>query len=419
MDSLIRLTGVTFGDRQRTIAGLSAQDNIYLKREQSNLHDRNAIDVVNLTGASIGWIPREIAAQLAPQLDRGDSYEVHIHRIIGGYNGLAYGVEVLLKKSTLSGQQLYPLMNQSEEEQEAALVRFNQSMTDSLEKAILAGNPDELSILMQNHWLSLESIKSFTEFCFRTGRFEDCYQALLTLEQLSALQRNHKLVRFCQEQQRVFHSFGYSEPLPVHSDGFVPQSIERDDETYPELDRVNAMIAGGRAVDLLAELERQAGDPGCEGRAAAFFAVGELYFQQNNLMDAYSYYMQAVHENPDKALYWGFAAQSLHRMEAPPLMSSRLIMNAIQLDPRNARWHFLQSLFLLNISSTEDIEELMEQAYYEAELALSLCRQDQLNLKTAILKLLGMEPPEAESGMAADNGEDEALMTTDDGRRVL
>lgn len=444
LDSLIRLTGVTFEGRQRTIARLSVQDDIYLMRDPFNPYDRNAIGVMNSRGESIGWIPRETAAYVAPRIDGGTLYEVRINRILGGNDGLAYGVEIRLKEvATASGTRapsdiwdpfddrdfqdswdlfdasvpkpidpdmarirdhlFHELMNQTEVEKEAMMKRLNQAIRESQEKTILAGDFEELAMLLRNRWLSMESIRSFAEFCFRTGRFQDCYRVLLTLERLSEECGNHDLVRFCREQQRVFHSFGYDEPLPAPSDELRPQSTERGDETYPELDRVNVMIENGRVDELITMLNREVGGTDRELRAGAFFDMGELYFQQNNLWEAYSCYMQAIRENPNKALYWGFAAQSLHRMKSPPLKASRLIMNAIQLDPENARWHLLQSLFLLNASRTENLEELMEQAVYEAELALSLCRPEQTSLRTAVLKLLGMEPPEKEEEGEAMN----------------
>ena len=43
-----------------------------LMREPDNLHDSNAI-AVHAGGAPIGFVPRELAAELAPQIDAGHS----------------------------------------------------------------------------------------------------------------------------------------------------------------------------------------------------------------------------------------------------------------------------------------------------------------------------------------------------------
>lgn len=42
-----------------------------LRRDPRNEHDPNAIAVLTARGAQAGWVPREVAAQVAPALDDG------------------------------------------------------------------------------------------------------------------------------------------------------------------------------------------------------------------------------------------------------------------------------------------------------------------------------------------------------------
>lgn len=42
-----------------------------LRREPGNEHDPNAIAVRTASGAQLGWVPREVAAQVAPEMDAG------------------------------------------------------------------------------------------------------------------------------------------------------------------------------------------------------------------------------------------------------------------------------------------------------------------------------------------------------------
>jgi hypothetical protein len=42
-----------------------------LRREPGNEHDPSAIAVRTASGAQLGWVPREVAAQVAPGLDAG------------------------------------------------------------------------------------------------------------------------------------------------------------------------------------------------------------------------------------------------------------------------------------------------------------------------------------------------------------
>jgi len=43
---------------------------LVLRRDPANEHDPNAIQVL-ASGDQIGWVPRELAAEIAPEIDRG------------------------------------------------------------------------------------------------------------------------------------------------------------------------------------------------------------------------------------------------------------------------------------------------------------------------------------------------------------
>ena len=47
---------------------------LVLRRDPANAHDANAIAVDTADGAQLGWVPRELAAELAPQLDAGTAW---------------------------------------------------------------------------------------------------------------------------------------------------------------------------------------------------------------------------------------------------------------------------------------------------------------------------------------------------------
>ncbi len=49
-----------------------------LRRDPDNEHDANAIQV--LAGDQLGWVPRELAAELAPQLDAGRPWSAVVLR---------------------------------------------------------------------------------------------------------------------------------------------------------------------------------------------------------------------------------------------------------------------------------------------------------------------------------------------------
>ena len=73
LNSKIQVAGVfAIPDRKYVLPSIKAGDRIVLVRERDNEHDENAIRVETLSGnKKLGYIPRQIAAVLAVELDRG------------------------------------------------------------------------------------------------------------------------------------------------------------------------------------------------------------------------------------------------------------------------------------------------------------------------------------------------------------
>lgn len=91
---IVKVAGVTYDGRQHIIADLSGDEPCRLIAEPDNKYDPNAIGVWVATSegkAHIGYVPRELAAQIAPHLD--GSLDVKIDQIVGG-NGYSYGVRL-------------------------------------------------------------------------------------------------------------------------------------------------------------------------------------------------------------------------------------------------------------------------------------------------------------------------------------
>ena len=67
-----KLVGVTVEDAQENIKKFGCEDigSFALVREPNNPHDPNAIRV-ELAGLYLGYVPRDIAKDLAPQMDAG------------------------------------------------------------------------------------------------------------------------------------------------------------------------------------------------------------------------------------------------------------------------------------------------------------------------------------------------------------
>ena len=60
-------------------AALAPGDRLELRREQANEHDANAI-AVHGGGAHLGFVPAELAAEIAPSLDAGEPWSAIVLR---------------------------------------------------------------------------------------------------------------------------------------------------------------------------------------------------------------------------------------------------------------------------------------------------------------------------------------------------
>ena len=92
-----KLAGCTFDGRQTTIAFCHVDDPVTFKREPDNRYDGNAI-LVKTTHGDIGYVPKALAAHLAPRLDAGEVATGKITRITGGHKRYpSHGVDVMIE----------------------------------------------------------------------------------------------------------------------------------------------------------------------------------------------------------------------------------------------------------------------------------------------------------------------------------
>jgi HIRAN domain len=80
----LRVTGVAgaarhHADALRSDAAAPGRA-LVLRRDAANVHDANAIAVETADGAMLGFVPREVAAELAPELDAGRPWSAVVVR---------------------------------------------------------------------------------------------------------------------------------------------------------------------------------------------------------------------------------------------------------------------------------------------------------------------------------------------------
>jgi SWI/SNF-related matrix-associated actin-dependent regulator of chromatin subfamily A3 len=97
----------------RYYAGIvSDRENTRLQRQPTNPYDRNAIQVLNIAGTQVGHIPKEVAATLAPQMDRLKD-DLRCEGFIPRGSGNVYSIPVQLSLygPAASRQQMAVMLN--------------------------------------------------------------------------------------------------------------------------------------------------------------------------------------------------------------------------------------------------------------------------------------------------------------------
>ena len=90
-----KIAGVTQGTRQRALRKLEKYSagaiNVTLERENTNTYDVNAIKVLVHVGTGdkyhLGFLPKDLAALLAPLLDKGIQLAARFKSVTGGFAG--------------------------------------------------------------------------------------------------------------------------------------------------------------------------------------------------------------------------------------------------------------------------------------------------------------------------------------------
>jgi F-box protein 18 (helicase) len=95
-----KIIGVTFDGRQTVCSQLFEGAKLCLEREPKNPHDPNAIGLV-FEGRKCGFIPRDLASELAPCIDEGLALEAIVTELRGG-NDRPIGVTVKIQEASES-----------------------------------------------------------------------------------------------------------------------------------------------------------------------------------------------------------------------------------------------------------------------------------------------------------------------------
>ena len=213
---------------------------------------------------------------------------------------------------------------------------------------------------------------------FLTGEFEKTYK---TFKQLREITSEAQYLKDAEKFIGVFEGGEFHHSLPQPNQKDYPQSIERSDESYEELDILKKFQ---NIEDLVDYLNKRIGYKDYEKSANAMFCLGQIAVNNGSIEKGLEYYFKAISKNPNKALYFGYYAQFLYRQQQHAFETARFCDQAIKLDPQNARWHYIKGLNLASAAVSMRNNVFLLSGLKNCEKALELCRSDQVSFKKAI-----------------------------------
>lgn len=98
MEFYTKVVGVSFDGRQRIIRQTKVGETLSLVREPNNPYDRNAIMVLNSSGSQLGYISKDVASNLAYNMDSGARYIATVTNVTGTNPGDVMGVNILVRQ---------------------------------------------------------------------------------------------------------------------------------------------------------------------------------------------------------------------------------------------------------------------------------------------------------------------------------
>jgi single-stranded-DNA-specific exonuclease len=92
-----KVAGVSYDNRQSSVAALTPGAALLLTREPDNPHDPHAIRVSTATDAQVGYLSARLAARLAPSFDAGERYAATVSQVTGG-GDRQFGLNIYIRR---------------------------------------------------------------------------------------------------------------------------------------------------------------------------------------------------------------------------------------------------------------------------------------------------------------------------------
>ena len=136
-----KVMGVTFEGRQGTVQSLVAGQELLVVRDRTNAVDANAIALKTTAGLQVGYLRRQIAAEIAPVMDTGVVYEAFVSAVTGGDDGRSYGANIEVRRQDAADEEAQAAQGSAER---ARLAALDASALDDELRRTMIGNHELL-----------------------------------------------------------------------------------------------------------------------------------------------------------------------------------------------------------------------------------------------------------------------------------
>lgn len=92
------VAGLTYENRVENYSALNIDDKLILVRDPENPHDKSAIKVETENGEELGYVPKEMAEELAQRLDKKEVFNLTVYAKGGSIGRQAF---LLIKISSV------------------------------------------------------------------------------------------------------------------------------------------------------------------------------------------------------------------------------------------------------------------------------------------------------------------------------
>lgn len=248
--------------------------------------------------------------------------------------------------------------------------------------ALAMGDFEQVIKLLKGTYRSKNKSMLLNAYFFNAD-FENCYKLAESMANDYSLEDVYK--EEAENMVDMLENIDF-DFIPSITNYSAKQSVEDSNENYPDAKELSQVYNANETTfaRFFADIDSKTKSYDPEVRAHAWFIGAEFFFMQAEFDNAINCYLNAIDNNPNKALYYGYCAQAMNRSNSSTMSSIILANRAIELDPLNPRWYWIKGHTVFRLSNDIHPEIFVQTAVNHWKKARSLCKPNQVSFKNAI-----------------------------------